>query len=215
MKSISWLLLCALVASADDKRLVEINEGFDGALPTAWQWIREDANEWRIQDGKLVVRSQPGRIWGGNDGKNVLLVAPVQGGSVDARISVAHQPKELYEQAGLLWYVDDDNFVKLISEHIEGKMYVVVAREERGKGKVIGKIEVPTSDLQLRLKVEGQTVSGQWRVKDQDDWRNAGTCSFEVDGQRRFGIFTQNGPADVTRWVSFDEFVVSRAHPAP
>ena len=40
--------------------------------------------------------------------------------------------------------------MKLISQHIDGKVYVVSAREQGGKGTVVGKVEVPGANLQLR-----------------------------------------------------------------
>jgi len=194
-------------APADpDKVLFE--ERFDGRLQDGWQWVREDPTEWRICDSRLEVRSQPGRIWGGNDAKNVLLRGTLKPQNMAASVSVAHQPGEKWEQAGLLWYADDDNFVKLISEHIDGKMYVVTAREREGKGAVVGKIEVPSANLQLRLQVQADRVTGQWRLKPDDTWSDAGTCEFEAQGESRFGLFTQNGPPNETRWVRFDDFAV-------
>ena len=200
--------LLALASGGDGRVLFEDN--FDGQLQSAWQWIREDPAEWRIGDNELQVRSQAGRIWGGNDAKNLLLVDKrLKSQNMAASVSVAHEPKEKWEQAGPLWYLDDDNFVKLISEQIDGKMYVVTARELNGRGKVVGKIVVPKANLQLRLKVESTRVTGQWRLEDTDAWSDAGTCDFEVEGRPRFGLFTQNGSKDQIRWVRFDNFVIA------
>lgn len=184
---------------------------FDGRLQDGWQWVREDASEWRIRDNQLEVRSQSGRIWGGNDAKNVLLRGPLKRQDLTAAVTVGHKPGEKWEQAGLLWYADDDNFVKLISEHIDGKMYVVTAREQAGKGAVIGKIEVPTANLQLRLCVQADRVTGQWRLQSGDAWSEAGTCEFSAQPAPRFGLFTQNGPQAETRWVRFDDFTICAA----
>ena len=203
------LLLLATVGDGN----VLLEEKFDGRLQGGWQWVREDKDQWRIRDNALEVHSQPGRIWGGNDAKNLLLARHPTAPEMAARVSVAHKPKEKWEQAGLLWYLDDDNFVKLISEQIDGKMYVVTACELAGRGKVVGKIVVPSANLQLRLKVQSHRVTGQWRLDDDDDWSDEGTCDFKVpasaEGKPRFGLFTQNGPKDQVRWVRFDSFVIA------
>jgi acetyl esterase/lipase/regulation of enolase protein 1 (concanavalin A-like superfamily) len=191
-----------------DKMLFE--EHFDGRLQDGWQWVREDPTEWRIRDNQLEVRSQPGHIWGGNDAKNVLLRGPLKPQNLAASVNVAHQPGEKWEQAGLLWYVDDDNFVKLISEFIDGKMYVVTGRKQGGKLAVIGKLEVPSANVQLRLRVQTGRVTGQWRLKPEDSWSDAGACELEANGEPRFGLFTQSGPQNETRWVRFDDFIVCR-----
>ena len=201
---LSFLLL--LGAATGDKVLFQ--EDFDGKLQAGWEWIRGDAAERQIGDGVLKVLSQPGRIWGGNDAKNVLVRQPPKGQGIEARVSVAHQPGEKYEQAGLLWYVDDDNFVKFISEHIDGKMYAVIAREQKGRGRVFGKVVAPSSDMQLRLIVRGKRVTGQWRIQKTDRWSDCGECDFEAEGAPRIGLFTQNGPKDKARWVSFRSFVI-------
>lgn len=198
-----------LLAPADDVKML-FEEHFDGRLQDGWQWVREDRAEWRIGDNRLEVRSQPGRIWGGNDAKNLLLRVALKLQDLAACVNVAHKPVEKWEQAGLLWYVDDDNFVKLISEHIDGKMYVVTAREQGGKGTVVGKIEVPSANLQLRLQVQAGRVTGQWRLQPDDAWSDAGTCEFEAKGDPRFGLFTQNGPQNEVRWVRFDDFAIGQ-----
>ena len=200
--------LFLLTAAGDPGVLLE--EEFDGKLQASLEWVREDKVEWRIEGGRLHVRSQAGRIWGGNDAKNLLLFKTLPPQAMAARVTVAHEPKEKYEQAGLLWYVDDDNFVKLISEQIDGKMYIVVARELGGRGKVISKIEVPTANLELRLKVEPDGITGQWRLNDGDEWSNCDKFTFETEGKPRFGLFTQNGSPEIVRWVRFDRLVIEK-----
>ena len=202
---LSSLLLTG--AGAGDDVLFE--ETFDAKLQSTWKWIRPDADEWRIQGKELHVRSQFGRIWGGNDAKNVLVIRPPKTDNVEARVNVAHAPKEKWEQAGLLWYVDDDNFVKFISEHIDGKMYAVICREQAGRGRVFGKVEAPSANMQLRLAVRGNRVTGQWRIKEKQPWSDSGSCQFDVPGDRYFGLFTQNGLKDQVRWVRFDSFVIT------
>jgi len=203
-----WLILSSLLLSPADGEKVLFEEHFDGRLQDGWQWVREDPTEWRIRENQLEVRSQSGRIWSGNDAENLLLRGPVKEQDLAACVNVAHQPGEKWEQAGLLWYVDDDNFVKLISEYIDGKMYVVTAREQGGRGTVVGKVEVPSANLQLRLRVQAGRVTGQWRLKRDDAWSDAGTCEFAAPGEPRFGLFTQNGPQNEVRWVRFDDFTV-------
>ncbi|MBC8876498.1 MAG: DUF1349 domain-containing protein [Planctomycetes bacterium] len=202
---LSSLLLLGAGASGDEL----FEDSFDKEVKPAWKWIRPDADEWRIVDGQLQVRSQFGRIWGGNDAKNVLVVRPSKTDKVEARVNVAHEPKEKWEQAGLLWYVDDDNFVKFISEQIDGKMYAVICREQGGRGRVCGKVVAPSGNMQLRLIVRGKNVTGQWRIKETDPWSDSGSCEFDVPGDRYFGLFTQNGPKDQVRWVRFDSFVIA------
>ena len=108
MMSHALILSSLILTGAGGDMLFE--ETFDTKLQSEWKWIRPDVDGWRIQDNELQVRSQFGRIWGGNDARNVLLIRPAKTDNIEARVNVAHAPKEKWEQAGLLWYVDDDNF---------------------------------------------------------------------------------------------------------
>ena len=206
------LLLSSLLLFAPGDDSVLFEDSFDARLQTGWKWIREDADQWRIRDGALHMQSQPGGIWGGNNAKNVLILSLKETDHMEARVNVAHVPKKKWEQAGLLWYVDDDNFVKLISEHIDGKMYAVLASEEGGRGRVFGKIPMPQANVQLRMLIQSHRVTGQWRVKETDDWSDSGSCEFKVKGTPRFGLFTQTGPDNATRWVQYDKFVVVKTN---
>ncbi len=103
-----------LLAPAGDGKVL-FEESFDGKLQRGWEWVREDKDEWRIREGALEVHSQFGRIWGGNDAKNILLFRGVKPKNVAACVGVAHEPKEKREQAGVRWGCDDDNRLKLIS----------------------------------------------------------------------------------------------------
>ena len=209
-----FLFACIALAQTFVDGRVLFQDGFDTQLNPAWKWVRPDADDWSIRDGQLCVRSQPGRIWGGNDAENILLIQPPKQQNIQARVSVFHSPHEKWEQAGLLWYVDDDNFVKLISEHIDGQMYAVMARELDGRGRVFGKVKVPVANIQLRLIVQPNRVIGQWRIKETDKWSPCAQCDFDVPGKPRFGLFTQNGPRDQVRWVRFDSYVLADCHPA-
>ena len=209
----SPLLLISSLALATFSQGTDVlwEDSFEDGVKPAWQWVREDKSQWRCEPGKFIVRSQPGGIWGGQDDIRNILLAPVQTpANTAARISVSHKPHEKYEQAGLLWYVDDDTFVKLISEQIDGEMYVVTARELPDGRKVVGKVVVPGPNIQLRLKVEGETVTGQWRLDETRKWIDAGSCEFSRDGTPRFGLFTQSGSPEVARWVTFRKFLVER-----
>lgn len=209
MTNHALVLSSLLLAAAGVGGEVLFEDTFDGKLQSAWKWIRPDTDEWRIQNNELQVRSQFGRIWGGNDAKNVLVIRPSKTDHVEARVNVAHAPKEKWEQAGLLWYVDDDNFVKFISEQIDGKMYAVICREQGGRGQVFGKVEAPAANMQLRLVVQGNQVTGKWRIKETEPWLDCGSCPFDVPGDRYFGLFTQNGPQDQVRWVRFSSFAIT------
>ena len=64
-------------------------------LKEGWSWVREAPKEWRLKDGALELRAQPGKIWAGNDAKNVMLWDTPAEGDFSAEVSVTQKPDQL------------------------------------------------------------------------------------------------------------------------
>ena len=189
-------------------------DAFSGeTLKPGWSWVREEPSEWRLRDGALELRAQPGKIWSGNDAKNVMLWAPPAEGNFVAEVSVTQKADQKWEQVGLLWYAHDDQFVKLISEFIDGENFVVMARESRDtneKNQVFAKIPIPAPDVRLRLEVRGDEVKSLYQLPGSTEWKEAATCALKGRDKARFGLFTQNGPAEQVHWARLKNFRVLR-----
>ncbi len=94
-----------------------VEDDFEGtSLDSAWTVIRPDGNL-RVEDSNLVLPVSATDIYGTNntDTPNIVVrPLPDGAGSVTTVVDVAAY--EAYEQAGLLLYQDDDNYVKLVVE---------------------------------------------------------------------------------------------------
>jgi hypothetical protein len=171
-------------------------------LNAHWEWIRESPSEWSLENGVLRFRTQPDRIWAGSGSRNLLVARkpfPEKAAAV-ADVELVEAINE-FEQCGLLVYEHDDAFVKLILEHIDGLHYVVMAWEGKGEGKVIAKIEVPASRVELKYEVDGSQVTGFWRLPGKTDWNKAAECASPTSNPPRFALFTQDGPREEKRWA--------------
>lgn len=177
----------------------------------SWRWVREDPAGWRVRAGGLELRAQKGRVWGGNGARNILLHSPDPAPRERAEVCVRLDlPTNLYEQGGLLRYVGDDDFVKLIVEHIDGRYFVVMAQEIDGKGKVHAKIEIPGPAARLAMQAtDGQLHCHYW-IPTLDAWADAGATTMPADDTARFGLFTQDGSDEESRWVRFEDFRIRR-----
>ena len=174
------------------------------SLAKDWEWVREERTEWQWKDGVLRLRTQPGGVWGPTEpARNVLVSKPaIEGkGSVEALVGLEN-PIRKWEQTGLLVYGDDDHFVKLIVEFIDGKLYVVMAWELGEQSKVVAKVETGLQEAWLRFEVDGNKVRGFWRKDIDSQWIEAAVCQFPEDLKGRFAIFTQTGPREQVRWAT-------------
>jgi regulation of enolase protein 1 (concanavalin A-like superfamily) len=207
----SFVFLALLLFLSSQSNLPALDPA---ALAAHWQWIRESPDEWQITPrGDLRLRTQPGQIWAGQDDARNILVrkATVAHGpaSFEATVSLDN-PVRKWEQAGLLVYVDDSSFIKFVVEYIEGDLFVVMAREHAGKRNVLAKIQVTPKTARLRLEVTGDQIKGLYQIDPTAfQWQEAALTDIPATLNRRFALFTQNGPADTPRHATFHDLVVT------
>ena len=65
-----WFLFSTTALAADPK--VFFADSFDAKLGDGWAWLRENPQAWRIRDGGLEIRVEPGMA---NNVKNALAAA--------------------------------------------------------------------------------------------------------------------------------------------
>ena len=85
-------------------------------LGEPWHWIRQNASNWSLskKSGSLVITSSEGDlIEAHNNAKNVLLQSANTDWTIETKIVCSRRPSGYTENAGILAYQDDDNFVKL------------------------------------------------------------------------------------------------------
>ena len=203
-------LLAATTGSAGE---ILFQDDFKGKLADGWSWRREDPAAWRVTERGLEIRVQPGNMWGGaNNAKNVLVrPAPLKAGeALEVSVTVTNRPTEQYEQVDLVWYYDDSHMVKIGQELVNGKLSVVMGREEADKTRTIAIIPLEAHSLRLRFQVSGNEIRGQFRPAGAENWREAGQCSLPVHGEPKVSLQVYQGPSKVERWACFNEFRIER-----
>lgn len=186
-------------------------DNFGGGLKEGWRWVREDPEAWRIEDGVLHIRTLPGTLWGErNNAKNLLLrpARPIVAGLANMT-TVFNQPQLRGEQAGLIWYVDDANYVKFIKESLEGSVWIVMAREENDAPTLINKVPYLPTTVRLRLRYTGDKMVGQYWAGDTETWTTVGECEPLPYQEAHLGLFTHGGPEDEARWAQFTHFSIT------
>ena len=163
----------------------------------------------------LEVRIEPGNMWGPqNDARN-LLVRPapaVTNGALEVSVKVENQPTNQYEQVDLVWYYDDSDMVKLGEELVDGKLSVVMGREEHDQTKTLAIIPLASAAVRLKLKIRGDQIRGQFRLSDAAEWRDAGQCTLPAPENATAKIslqFYQGAPA-VEHWARVTQFRILR-----
>ncbi len=208
--SLSLAVFAVAACRADE---VLFQDDFKNKLDGGWSWLREDPKGWRVTKCGLKVRVQPGNMWGpANNAKNVLVrTAPDPAkGALEISVTVTNQPTEQYEQVDLVWYYNDGYMVKLGQELVDGKLSIVMGREENDKTRTIGIIPLKSFSVQLRLSVTSNRIHGQFRTPDAESWQGAGECDLPVRGTPKVSIQCYQGPANVEHWAGITEFHIRR-----
>jgi len=151
-------------------------------------------------------------MWGpANDAKNVLLrPAPdPQREQIEITAAVENHPTNQYEQVDLVWYYDDSHMVKVGEELVDGKLSVVMGREENDRTRTISITPLDSQTVQLRMRVSGKTVHGQFKTP-MHDWRDVGECDMPVKGDPKISLQFYQAAQDTNHWARVSEFTIRK-----
>lgn len=196
------LILLSTTASTDT---LIFEEPFDQHLAEGWTWLRENPDNWRVADGALEIRIEPGNMWGrSNDARNVLVRdIPSEAGDCPVAITarVQNEPTGQYEQVDLVWYYDDSNMVKIGMELVHGQRSIVMGREEKDATMTLSIIPMAASIVDLRLTVCDGKIHGEYRVAGEAHWNEGGKCALPVKGLPKLSIQAYQGEAETEHWA--------------
>ncbi len=185
------------------------HDPFRGRMAEGWRWLREDPRGWRLTGEGLEIRVQPGNMWGGaNDARNVLVrdVPDPGDATVTASITITHRPTAQYQQVDLAWDDDDGHMVKIGQELVDGRLSIVMGREENDQCRTIAIVPISAETLELRMIARGREVRGEYRIPDGPGWSVAGVTDLPVNGQPRISLQCYQGPGDVEHWARLSDF---------
>jgi hypothetical protein len=103
--------LAIIPAAAEEKNILSTN---DQDLSKSWEWVRYNKGCYGFHDGMFRIKSLPGNIYEreGIPSQNILLMDfPHEYACVTLKVSLT--PDKQGEQAGLLFYRDDDHYMKI------------------------------------------------------------------------------------------------------
>jgi beta-glucosidase-like glycosyl hydrolase len=117
-----------------------VSDEFNGSVGSQWEWIRENKTNYSLlkNSGSLTITSEAGDVSeAANNAKNMLLQSANSDWIIETRLVGSRVPSQP-ENAGILAYQDDQNFVKL--------MFRAVIKTSRG-GTSSTQIQPGTIDL--------------------------------------------------------------------
>ncbi|MDZ7618969.1 MAG: hypothetical protein U1E05_18335 [Patescibacteria group bacterium] len=184
----------AAAEPAGEKVLFE--DRFDGKLAAGWTWLRENPDAWRVRDGALEIRIEPGLA---HNVKNALLrPAPDRrAGKYAFEVTVTNTvpPTQQYEQAGITWYTGGEPVFKIVKERIDGGLFIIPGRKP-----------MDAKTVRLRLVVDGERWTAQYQPGAQGEFLTAAEGKLPPPGDDQVSIQGYHGPADAEHWIRFQNF---------
>jgi regulation of enolase protein 1 (concanavalin A-like superfamily) len=169
--------------------------------PVEWQWIDPDESKSPTpHDTKAAVLRV--RVPNGKDMRPGNMSAPrfvkAISGNFHIETGVHFAPKENYQGAGLLIYVDDLNFVRFERAYGgqggggEGLRMIAI---RNGELQIITTpADLPTEAVNVQLKISrtGDMISAFWRENEYEEWRAAGAAEFRIPETVISGVIVCN-----------------------
>jgi beta-glucosidase len=93
-----------------------LSDEFNGVLGKQWRWVRENKENWNLTQkmGSLSITSQKGDlVESSNNAENLLLQSANTDWTIETKLVCSRKPSGMSQNAGILAYQNDDNFVKL------------------------------------------------------------------------------------------------------
>jgi hypothetical protein len=198
-------------------RLVASDDFNGTALSPAWSWVRRDpavtvANgflDWPVPDGDLAGT--------GNNVGVLLRDAPRGGYTVETKVTLplGETTVRNYQQAGLVAYLNDDDYASLHTVAIWNTRQIEYARELSYQGQLqFGGVTVGTTahTVWLRLIKRTNPATGELTFRgassvDGVHWTLGGTWTFPRGSQPRIGLVALGGSSPAVT-AQFDYFRV-------
>jgi regulation of enolase protein 1 (concanavalin A-like superfamily) len=223
-----WLLV-----AGDDDAAVKFSflarESFDGKFSLNWQPVRHDPTHVSLKKnkGKLTITTQRGTIHGNEkangepSARNIFVLQNPLASDIDFVITTCiseFKPTEKYQQAGLICYDDDDNYIKWDYEYSYanggGPAFGLIRETNAKPEHDIVAAEANLKRIWLRLTRRGtkyeyasSSDGDQFTVHGQRDWEGK---------PRMVGVLAKNGGlAGVTEIDACFDFFEMKSPPPP
>lgn len=197
------VLLILLTGAAEG----QFNDEFDGqSLESGWEWVRENPPHWTVAGGELRIRTERGALNGMqfNNVHNMLLQPLNHYDDFMMDTELRFEPEWLFQNAGLVYYIDDDNYIR-VSRGIHDARNSIWLEWEAGGETHFTYLEAPLPiyepDLVYRLRLirrGGNVFTASYRLQvNGGEWSGwdavaSDTIDFPA-GPVRIGLQAANG----------------------
>ena len=176
-------------------------------LAAGLSWVREDPARWTpVATDTVRMVAGLGGLWATqNSATGILLRDAGATAPNEAVVKMSGATLAFYEEAGLVFYVDDDNYVALHRKHANGSPVLAVVTEAGGSPNENTKIAAPAAtDLWLKIARNGNAFTGSYSTNG-TDFTSIGTITNAAVGAAapRVGVMASGAASSSTTPAPF------------
>jgi beta-glucosidase len=131
-----------------------ISQSFAAPLSPQWSFIRADPSSATLAGGSLNITPQPGNL-DNHTARNLLLQPALGNWAIESRLTLATAPSAPGQQAGIIAYQGDNDYLKIDWENSGGTPQLALTTEDSLSG-------APVSQVLATLPTTGRIGSTVW-----------------------------------------------------
>ena len=190
------------------------SDTFSGStLGAGWTWVRQDPKA-TVGDGVLTWPTEAGDLNGAGNDAGVLLRDPGAGDwTIETKVNLDLGVDDVrnYQQAGLVAYVDDDQFVRLDHVAIFDTRQTEFGHESPYAGRLVNGgtiVGPPAATTYLRITQHVDPRNGEhelrgWTSRDGKTWAKGGVWTLPAGSDVKVGLVSHGGVGATARFSWF------------
>ncbi|POH72996.1 hypothetical protein CVS27_12570 [Arthrobacter glacialis] len=179
-------------------------------LATGMGWVREDVSKWTAVDKNTVtLKAGSSGLWATqNAAVNILRQNAPLVGDATMVVKMSGATASQYEEAGLILYSDDDNYVALQRKHANGSPVLALVTETGGSPNENTKVAAPAAaDVWLKLVRAGNQYTASYST-DNVTFTTIGTVTNATVTNGKTGILAV-GASSANAPFTFTDLLVN------
>jgi len=165
----------------------------DSEIGPQWEWLRENPSNHSLskKKGALTITSEPGGVSENtNNAKNILLQSANSDWTIETKLVGSRMPSQP-ENAGIIVYQNDENFIKLVHRAVikttrvrepqPGTIDLVMEENDISKSLASFKLKKPVTEdneLILKLTKKGSIYTAYYSVDNGENFETLGTAEL-------------------------------------
>ena len=151
--------------------------------------VNPNESGFEYEHGELRITTDCGSMWGAGKTCSNLVLFPALLREAVVETGFHLLPQFDGEQAGIVLFIDSDNYIKLVRERVAGQQVVVLAKEIDGRPSPESIRPFEGADMNLKLSIRGDSILARWKSTEMNEAQNSEfTNWFKRDAEFQVGL---------------------------